>query len=1113
MIAVFHSLRAPRAGSSSTGARQRRLHSLLLLPFSVLLLWLCLPPPICAAEWEPGAGFRSRALQVPTKAQVGFTLLDPAQTGILFTNRLAVERGLTNQILFSGSGVAAGDYDGDGWCDLYFCRLDGPNALYRNLGGWKFQETTAAAGLTLEDQDSSGAVFADIDGDGDLDLIVTSFGKGARLFLNQGSGRFVETTDAAGLNARTGSTTLTLADIDGDGDLDLYVTNYRVDTFQDQPGTVFRISSASGAPQIVSVNGRPFVDPEIRDRYFIDPLTMKVMEHGEADVLFRNEGGGKFSRVSWTDGTFLDEDGRPSSTPRDWGLTAMFRDINGDGFPDLYVCNDFDSPDRIWINDGTGRFRAIPRLALRKTCFSSMAVDFADINRDGWDDLLVSDMLAYEHTVRHTQMIDRRPLPLIGRIDDRPGYMQNTLFLNRGDGTYAEIAQLSGVDASDWSWLPVFLDVDLDGYEDILINNGLERSFRDSDARRQIDRQRAGRTLTRVDLSAARAGMPPLHTPNFAFRNRGDLTFECVSAAWGFDSRQVSHGMALADLDNDGDLDVVVNCMNAPALVYCNRVDAPRIAVRLRGQAPNTRGIGARIQLLGTTPAQAQEMICGGRYLSADDALRVFATCSATNRLRLEILWRSGRRSVVDGVRPNHLYEIDETGAVAYRAAPKPPATPIFRDVSDLLRHQHHEEPFDEPKLQPLLSRRFAQLGPAVAWHDLDANGWEDLLIGTGRGGQLTLFLNEAGRFTRLDTGELTGTNQVDQAGVLGWSPSPDRGSLLIALSNYEGGGTNVPALLRYDIAAAGASLVQVLPGQESSSGVIALADIEGDGDLDLFVGGRLLPGRYPAPTSSLLFRNQAGRFERDAANCRVLDQIGLVSSAAWSDLNGDGFPELLLACDWGPIRVFQNHAGQLTDATAALGLDAYRGWWNGVATGDLDNDGQVDIVASNWGRNTKYQRYLARPLRAYFGELTGDGSFHVIEAHFEPALHNMSRGDSTIPSPRSFHSSRSATRVFAPIARRASRKFSSSTSPGSALWPPTPSIPWSSSTAAAVSWPSRSLSKPNSPRPSALMSPTSMATVRKTFFSARISLASIPKRPATMLDAASGSRAMDRAT
>src|SRR2546426_4866627 len=513
--------------------------------FLRILLW--------ADGGESGSGFRSAPLQVPPAGKPVFVQLPPATTGIFFTNHLAVERYVTNQIYLNGSGVAAGDVDGDGLVDLYFCRLDGPNALYRNLGNWKFEDITDKAGVGCADLDATGAAFADVDGDGDLDLIVNSVGGGTHVFLNDGQGHFTELRPP--LNPGKAGMSLALADIDGDGDLDIYIANYRADTIRDHPQTHLHGNTVNGKPVILSVNGRPVTEPDLVGRFALSE-NGKILEFGEPDVLLRNDGPGKFTPLSFTNGTFLDESGKPlTEPPYDWGLSAMFRDINGDGAPDLYVCNDFASEDRIWINDGTGKFRAIPKLALRQTSLFSMGIDFADINRDGWDDFLVLDMLSRSHAKRQLQVGDL-PLtfPVIGGIDNRPQYSHNTLFLNRSDSTYAEIAFFSGVQASEWSWTPVFLDVDLDGYEDVLITTGHELEMMNADVSNRAEEMKAQRKLSIPEQLRLRQMFPRLDAPKMAFRNRGDSSFEDVSVAWGFDTRGVSHGMALADLDGDGDL-------------------------------------------------------------------------------------------------------------------------------------------------------------------------------------------------------------------------------------------------------------------------------------------------------------------------------------------------------------------------------------------------------------------------------------------------------------------------------------------------------------------------------------------------------------------------------
>jgi enediyne biosynthesis protein E4 len=944
----------------------------------LIIALLLLTVPNATSATKPGADFVSHALEVPRSGRPGFTLLTPDQTGVDFTNRLAESRYLTNQIYLNGSGVALGDVDGDGLVDLYFCGLDGPNALYRNLGGWRFTNITASAGVACEDQASTGALFVDIDGNGHLDLLVNGIGVGTRLFLNDGSGRFKEVTATSGLIQSGGSTSLAAADIDGDGLLDLYVANYRTTTLRDEPNTRFRATTSGGRTQVVSVDGRPVTEPDLVGRFTLDPVH-GLLEHGEADVLYRNIGQGRFVPVDWSDGTFTDQDDRPVDIPYDWTLSVMFRDFSRNGAPDLFVCSDFQSEDRLWLNDGQGRFRPAPAMALRQLSLFTMGIDVADVDRDGHDDFFTADMLSRQHELRMVQLGYFNPfLRSVGQIDSRPQYSRNTLFWNRGDGTYAEVAQLSGVEASDWTWSPVFLDVDLNGFEDLLVVTGHARDAQNIDVARQIDEQLRGRSVPAIEHLSLRRMFPPLHTPNFAFRNRGDLTFEEVGAEWGFDATAISQGFALADLDGDGDLDVVINCLNEGPLLYRNESVAPRVAVRLLGARGNTQGIGARVTLRGgPVPAQSQEMISGGRYLSGDDAMRVFAAGTTARPMRLEVLWRSGHRSEVASVQANHLYVIHEPVSEVPAPSARPPSDPWFVPVE--LEHFHVDPPYDDFQRQPLLPRTLSHLGPGISWYDIDGDGQDELIIGSGQSGRLSVWrYHPRTGFSQAREPALRFVADRDQTTVLGWQRSPGRRGLLIGVANYEDGLSEGPAVRLTDPVAN--SLSDVLAAQPSSTGPMALADWDGDGDLDLFVGGRVVPGRFPEPAASTLLVNEGGDFP--AGSIQVLENCGMVSGAIWSDLDGDGYPELVLATEWGPIRVFRREAGRLREITETLGLSDYLGWWNSIHVGDFDGDGRMDLVAGNWGRNTRWQSHSDHPAYLYYGDLNGDHSHEIIEAY-----------------------------------------------------------------------------------------------------------------------------------
>lgn len=938
----------------------------ILESISVLILLCC------------GYGLASDFVPLaPTSGTGGLTEVEASACGITFQAVINPEtvRRHTNLL---NPGLALGDTDGDGDIDLYICGMDKPNALYRNLGNWRFEDITEAAGVASTGRQNIGAAFVDVDGDGDQDLVTTARHSPPSLFQNNGTGCFTEDPAFANVAAVRAGATVAAADVEGDGDLDLYLCNYHEQVSADThlPGTREEWITTDAAEWKRS----GALSPRLAALYYDDGR--ELWERGERDVLLINDGHGRF--VPAGDDAFGPPDLPPG--PLDGhGLCARFCDLNLDGAPDLYVCNDFHTPDRLWLNDGHGHFRAALPHTIRHTSYSSMAVDMADTQLTGHWDFFVADMLSRDHARRKRQMGAMKAATSISDpLGLRPQVMHNTFFRNRGDCTFAEVAAWAGLKASEWTWGAVFSDVNLDGWPDLITASGMLHDAMDADISAQV----SGITGLN-DFLSSRATYPVLRTRNAIFLNRKDGSFRESGIELGVTREEVSGGVAIADLDGDGDEDIVINNLEASLELYRNDSSGPRIKVIVEGVAPNPQAVGARVILRGVQ-SQMREIQAGGWYAAGGPAELCFAAPMEWAPFTIEVIWRDGSRRTVDDVRPGFLHRINPASTDITVASPIATQA-LFVPVSLPEAATHRENPHDDFQSQPLLPNYLSRSGPGATFADMNVDGRVDILLGTAhRSSPVLLLQGPDGTWSH--RADIPGIAPLlDTTSVLPLYNPDGFLSLVCGLSSFESPDSPHSAVLL----AMGSSnhwmAPRVIPAlHESAVGPLAVADFNQDGALDLFLGGRVKPGRYPEPATSRVLLH--GGAVDDAAWNEPLQRVGLVSGATVADVNGDLKPDLVLALEWGPVTVLLNTGTGFTNATGPLGLAGYTGWWNGVTVADLNNDGRLDILASNWGENTKYGRNpdAHNPLEIYFGDIDTNGSFDIIEAHTDNPTHKL---------------------------------------------------------------------------------------------------------------------------
>ncbi len=906
-----------------------------------------------------------------------FTLLPPAYTGVRFENRVEDRPDFnvfTYRNYYNGGGVALGDLTGDGLPELFLTSNLAENRLYLNEGDFRFRDVTERARVGGRGAWATGVTFVDIDGDGRLDIYVSYAGdvepgrRANELYIHRGLDadgvpRFTEGAAEYGIADEGYGTHAAFFDYDRDGDLDLYVVNN-----SPRPANSFGLENTR----------------DLRDPF-------------GGDKLYRNDGG-RFVDVSEAAGIFGSEIG--------FGLGVAISDLDRDGWPDIYVSNDFFEQDYLYINDGDGTFTESIGRRTPYISYSSMGLDIADIDNDGWPDVYVTDMLPEdEYRLKTTQGFESWDLY---RARLQNGYhhqfTRNTLQLNRRNGAFSDVGLLAGVARTDWSWSALIADFDLDGHKDIHVTNGLLRDVTSRDYMSFLGNPRTFQRARRdegVDFLGLIEAMPSTPLPNYAFRNRGDLTFSDESEAWGLDAPGFSNGAAYGDLDGDGALDLVVNNVNQVASIYRNNARTMRnagyIRIRLEGEGPNRYGVGAKVTLRDGKRILFQELMPSRGFQSSVDYALVFGVGQLDTVPSVTVEWPDGRVSVEREVPADRSLIVRQSAAAP--AAPVEPAAspPMLTDVTSRvgIRFEHRENDFVDFHRERLLPKLLSTEGPFMAVGDANGDGLDDAFIGGAKGQAGRLLLQRSdGTFAAGDPAPFERDRISEDLGAVFFDADGDGDLDLYVVSGGSEFSDRVPALqdrlYRNDGRGGFRKAEGGLPDMHASGSRVAAHDFDADGDIDLFVGGRVVPWRYGIdPPSVLLANDGRGRFTDVTSRVAPqLAEIGMVTDALWEDVDGDGRADLVVVGEWMPITVFHTTGEGRLERAEVPGLERSHGWWNRIVAGDFTGDGRVDFVVGNLGLNTRLRATEREPLTMHVKDFDRNG-------HVEQILSQYNDGES----------------------------------------------------------------------------------------------------------------------